>query len=132
PADLDWFDDFSAVLNNARLAARLAKQGGCPGLLFDIEQYNTPLFRYRSQRDVTTKSWDAYAAQVRLRGRQVMEAFQEGYSGLVVFLTFGYGLPWVQTASGAKPLADADYGLLAPFLDGMIAAAEGKTRVVEG
>ncbi len=132
PADIDWFDDYSAVLNNARLAARLARQGGCPGILFDIEQYNGPLFRYRNQRDAATKSWDAYAAQVRLRGRQVMEAFQEGYPGLVVFMTFGYGLPWVQTDNGKKPLADAGYGLLAPFLDGMVEAARGKTRIVEG
>jgi hypothetical protein len=132
PADVDWFDDFAAILNNARLAAWLAKQGGCSGLLFDIEQYEKPLFRYRSQRDAATKSWDAYAAQARLRGRQVMEAFQEGYPNLVVFLTFGYGLPWAQTARGTRPLAEADYGLLAPFLDGMIEAARGKTRIVEG
>jgi hypothetical protein len=33
---------------------------------------------------------------------------------------------------GQKPLADCDYGLLAPFLDGMIAAARGDTTLVDG
>ncbi|HZT43354.1 MAG TPA: hypothetical protein VFA07_14390 [Chthonomonadaceae bacterium] len=132
PADLDWFDDYGAVLANARLAASIARQGGCDGLLFDTEQYNAPLFRYRSQRDTATKSWEDYAIQARLRGRQVLEAFQQGYPGLTVFLTFGYGLPWAQTENGAKPLADTDYGLLAPFLDGMVEAARGRTRIVEG
>lgn len=131
PADLDWFDDFGAVLNNARLAASIARRGGCDGLLFDIEQYNGKLFDYRHQRDAATKSWDAYARQARLRGREVMEAFQQGAPGLTVFLTFGYGLPWAQT-EGRKPLADAGYGLLAPFLDGLFEAAKGGTRIVEG
>lgn len=132
PADIDWFDDFSAVLNNARLAARIAREGRCRGILFDIEQYNAPLFNYKKQRDANTKSWETYAAQARLRGRQVMEAFQEGYPGLTVLLTFGYGLPWVQSNRGRRPLADTDYGLLAPFLDGMVEAAKGRTRLIDG
>ncbi len=132
PANLDWFDDHSAVLRNSRLAARLARAGRCPGLLFDIEQYDRPLFNYRKQRDAKTKSWELYAAQVRQRGREVMEAFQEGYPGLTVFLTFAYSLPWLESASGRGPLADCDYGLLAPFVDGLVEAARGSTRLVDG
>lgn len=132
PADVDWFDDFGAILNNARLAARIAREGGAVGLLFDIEQYNAPLFNYRKQRDAAGKSWDQYASQVRRRGRQVMEAFQEGYPGLKVFLTFGYCLPWVQSGKKPERLADCDYGLLAPFVDGLVAAASGGTRLIDG
>ena len=29
-----------------------------------------------------------------------MGAFQEGYPGLTVFLTFGYSLPWAQSQAG--------------------------------
>jgi len=132
PADVDWFDDFSAILTNARLAARLAKEGGVKGLLFDIEQYNQPLFDYRRQRDAATKSWEEYAAQVRQRGREVMAAFQAEYPDVTIFLTFGYCLPWVQTDGGKKPLAEASYGLLAPFLDGMVEAANDTVRLVDG
>lgn len=132
PADVDWFDDFAAILNNARLAARVACEGRCRGILFDIEQYEAPLFEYRRQRDGKTKTWDAYAAQVRLRGSQVMEAFQEGFPNIVVLLTFGYSLPWAQSQGGKKPLAECSYGLLAPFLDGMVGAAKGRTRIVDG
>jgi hypothetical protein len=132
PAKLDWFDDHRAVLTNAWLAARLARLGKCPGLLFDIEQYNEPLFDYRKQRDAKTKGWELYAAQVRLRGQQVMEAFQEGYPGLTVFLTFGYCLPWMESYAGKGALADCHYGLLAPFVDGMVEAARGGTRLVDG
>jgi len=132
PAKLDWFDDYAAVVANARLAARLARAWQCPGLLFDTEQYEGSLFDYRKQRDAKTKSWEIYAAQARLRGGQVMRAFHEGYPGLTLFLTFGYSLPWEQTAGGSRRLADCQYGLLAPFLDGMLDAVQGRERIVDG
>lgn len=132
PGDLDWFDDFSAVLQNARLAAWVAREGHCPGLLFDIETYNAPVFNYGRQRDAAAKPWEAYAAQARLRGREVMRAFQDGFPGLTVFLTYAYSLPWQESQGGKRPLADCHYGLLAPFLDGMVEEAAGATRLVEG
>jgi hypothetical protein len=132
PAKLDWFDDYGAVIANAKLAAQVARASRCPGILFDIEQYEAPLFDFRKQRDAQNKSWELYAAQVRRRGREVMRAFQDGFPGLTVFLTFGYSLPWAETAGGKKSLADCKYGLLAPFLDGMVEAAAGRARLVDG
>lgn len=132
PAKLDWFDDYGAVVVNAKLAARLAMSAHCPGILFDIEQYEGPLFNYHKQRDAKTKSWELYAAQARLRGSEVMRAFHQGYPGLTLFLTFGYSLPWKQSVGGSKSLAECDYGLLAPFLDGVLEAAQGRDRVVDG
>jgi hypothetical protein len=132
PADLDWFDDFTAILANCRVAARVAKEGKCKGLLFDIEQYNFPLFKYRKQKDAATKSWDEYAAQVRKRGGEVMAAFQEEFPGLTIFLTFGYSLPWVEAGRKKSGLPEAGYGLLAPFLDGMLEAAKEDVRFVDG
>jgi hypothetical protein len=132
PADLDWFDDFASVLNNARLAARFAREGGCKGLLFDIEQYNFHLFDYRKQRDREAKSWEVYAAQVRRRGREVMEAFQKEYPDITLFLPFGYSMPWVQSGRGRQPLAEKSYGLVAPFMDGLIDAANGRSRIIDG
>lgn len=132
PADVDWFDDHSAIVNNARLVAWFAKEGGCAGILFDTEQYNNPLFNYAKQRDAKTKSWDQYAAQVRLRGREVMRAFQEGYPDVTLFLTFAYSMPFRQAKSDPRGLPRAQYGLLVPFLDGMLDEAKGKTRIVDG
>jgi hypothetical protein len=132
PADLDWFDDYSPVLANAQLAARVAREGRAAGLLLDVEPYQGKLFNFAKQARAATKSWEDYAAQARRRGREVMEALQDGFPGLTVFLTFGHSLPRTQSRGGKKPLADCDDGLLAPFLDGMIAAAQGDTRLVDG
>ncbi len=132
PARLDWFDDHTAILNNARLAAWAAREGKCKGVAFDIEQYEGQLFDYRKQKDAKAKGWECYAAQARQRGREVMKAFQKGYPGLTVFLTFGYSLPWTESSSGRGSLADCHYGLLAPFLDGMVESAKGQTRLIDG
>lgn len=134
PGDVDWFDDFTPIITNARLAARVAKQGGVKGILFDIEQYNSQLFDYSKQRYCATRSWDEYAQQVRMRGRELMSAFQSEYPGITILLTFGYCLPWVQMG-GKKELADVSYGLLAPLLDGMVDSANvdpPKTVIVDG
>jgi hypothetical protein len=132
PGDVDWFDDFGPILANARLAARIAKDGGAVGILFDTEQYNTPLFDYRKQRDTQTKSWAAYAAQARRRGREVMGAFQAGYPDLALLLTFAYYVPWWEMRRDTRSLPECEYGLLAPFLDGMVDAAAGGTRLIDG
>ena len=135
--DHDWFDEFASILNNARVAAGFARRanelsgGKFPGLCFDPEQYNDKLFTYAAQRDRATKSWDEYATQARQRGRELMGAFQEGYPDLTVFCTLGYSGAWYD-AQGGKPLKDCDYGLLAPFMDGMTEAARGRTRIVDG
>jgi hypothetical protein len=132
PADLDWFDDHDAVAHNARMAAGLARSGGCPGILLDTEGYEGKLFDYRKQRDAGRRPWSEYAAQARRRGREVMAALQEGYPDLTVFLTFGYTLPWKQSDRGKRPLDECADGLLAPFLDGMIEVSRGRARIVDG
>jgi hypothetical protein len=136
PGDVDWFDDagFAAIVSNARLAARIARQGRSVGILFDIEQYNAPLFEYAKQRDAKTRSWEEYAAQTRKRGREVMAAFQHGCGrDLKVMLTFGYSLPLSELRErDVSKLSTVSYGLLAPFLDGMFDAADPDTRIIDG
>jgi hypothetical protein len=132
PADIDWFDDYSAVVHNAEVAASVARDGGCAGILFDIEQYNAQLFDYSALGESTGRPWNAYAAQARLRGSEVMAAFQRGFPGVQVFLTFGYCLPWNQMQRQGSALDAVPYGLLAPFLDGMTDACAGGASLIDG
>jgi hypothetical protein len=132
PGDLDWFDDHTAVVNNARLAGKLARSGHCEGILLDTEAYQGKLFDYHKQRDFKSRSWADYAAEARRRGQEVMTAFQEGFPDLTLLVTFGHSFVWKQTQGGMKPMADCTDGLLAPFLDGVIDGASGKSRVIDG
>ena len=131
PGEFDWFDDYSAAINNARLAAQVARDGG-DGILFDIEQYNAHLFDYRKLTNAPARSWDQCAAQARQRGREAMQAFQEGFPRLKALLTFGYCLPWRESNAGKRLLRECNYGLLAPFLDGMVEAAESGAQLIDG
>ncbi len=135
PANLDWFDDYGAVVANARLAAELARRARCDGVLLDTEQYEGPLFDFSKQRDAKRRSWMEYALQARRRGKEVMSALQSGFPDLTVMLTFGPS--WLCPRRAAPDVEVVHprmqrYGLLVPFVDGMIDAAKGKTRIVDG
>ena len=133
PGDVDWFDDFSSIIENARLAAYVAKNGKATrGLLFDVEPYNKPLWDYRQQRDNKTKSFEQYAAQTRTRGREFMQALQGEYPDITILLTFAYSLAHMQTAGDPAKLPAVDYGLLPAFLDGMIDVAAENVRIIDG
>lgn len=135
PARLDWFDGFDSVLQNAKLAAGLARAGGCAGILLDTEQYEGQLFDYSKQRNAKSITWERYGEQARQRGREVMRAFQSEFPGLRVLLTFGYSLPWSEMhRNQEQPLAlsKVPSGLLAPFLDGLYSEARGGSRIIDG
>jgi hypothetical protein len=132
PGDLDWFEDHSAVMANLELAASLARAGGGPGILLDTEAYEGALWDYREQVRARPRTWDELATQVRRRGAEAMRALERGYPGLTVFMTYGYSMALEETAGGRRALAETRYGLLAPFLDGMVAAASDRVRLVDG
>jgi hypothetical protein len=132
PGDLDWFDDYRAVVANARLAGLFAQYARCDGILLDTEQYEGQLFDPSKQRDGKQRGWPAYALQARKRGREIMAAAQESYPGMTVMLTFGPSLLNLQTHGGIMPLEGCRYGLLVPFVDGLIEAAQGNARIVDG
>lgn len=131
PGDLDWFDDYGAVVSNARLAASVARRGHSAGVILDTEPYQNEIFRYASQRDTATRSFEEYAAQAGRRGAEVMRAFEQGYPGLTVFLTYGPVGPYLQSLAGVSR-ETGRYGLLTPFVDGMVSAASDSATIVDG
>lgn len=128
PGDVDWFDDagFAAVLNNATVAAKLAKEGGCMGWMFDVEMYGKPLFTYQAQAHKDTKTFAEYEAKARERGRQFMQAVNSEYPDITMLMTYAYSITGVGTDRSKAP-----YGLLKGFLDGMFEAAAPRTTIVD-
>src|SRR5690349_15872900 len=62
PGDLDWFEDHGALMANLELAARLAKAGGCPGILLDTEPYQGPLWDFHAQMKAHPHAPDSLSA----------------------------------------------------------------------
>lgn len=129
PGEVDWFDDqaFAVVLNNAKLAARVAKEGGCRGWMFDVEMYGKPLFGYRDQAHRDTLSFAEYEAKVRQRGKQFIQAVGSEYPDMTMLLTYAYSITGLKQDRSKAP-----YGLLKAFLDGMFEGVPAPMKIVDG
>ena len=95
PGNVDWFDDRAWDLCRAQLRAwphRSPSKAGCTGVMFDVEQYEKQLFNYGKQPQGAGKTFDAYRAQVRRRGRQWMKAVDGPIPDITVLLTYAYSI----------------------------------------
>jgi hypothetical protein len=132
PGNVDWFDDYSTVLANLTLAASIARRAGSRGILLDPEGYVTPMYEYPKQKGRAKRKFDAYAAQARKRGAEVMRALEKGYPGITVFLTLGGSYADVQRLGDKIPYDKGPFGLLPSFVQGLVDGASTKARIVDG
>jgi hypothetical protein len=138
PGDVDWFDDaaWRDIVDHWRIAASVAKAGGARGILFDPEPYTRPHapFTYAAQPVKDKHTFAEYAAKVRERGRQVMQAVAGEFPDLVLFSYFMNSI--CRRATGHREpnriLATGGYGLLPAFIDGWLDAAPPTVTFVDG
>ena len=85
----DFFDDWSVPIQNFANLARALKEAGLKGFIFDNEQYFSPWADYPTGVSYPLVSLAEYETQVRLRGRQVMEAMVAEFPEIVVITLHG-------------------------------------------
>ena len=137
PGDVDWLDpEWSAVAHNAACLAKVAKEGGCVGIMFDPELYvehQVWTYNFWKKTTGTTLTFDEYAAKVRERGREFIRAINKEFPNVVILCLYGDSLPWVESQLWTrKPLSENGYGLLPAFYDGILDAATPQTVLVDG
>ncbi len=138
PGDIDWFDDtgWKNIVQHCRFLARLAKQGGLKGLLFDAEPYSPPAkqYRYQDQASADRYTFDEYRKQARLRGREVMAAILEEFPDVAIFAyrLFSDLLEHLDADDPARAMIGDTYGLLPPFVDGWLDVATERISIIEG
>lgn len=134
PGDIYWFDpDWSAVAHNAKCLARVAKLGGCKGIMFDPEMYGEyPIWNYNKlpKEFKEQHSFKEISAKVKERGKEFIRAINEEYPDITILSLYGPTLSYLQ-ANGGK-LENTDYAFLLAFFDGMCEAAHPKTTIVDG
>ncbi len=132
--NVDWFDPgWPQIATNAALLARIAKQGGCKGIMLDAEQYNQfKMWTYATlpEKLKAAHTYEEYQAKVRERGREFIQALNQEYRDLTILMLFGPSL--THLAQGEGKLKDSPYSLLAVFCDGMAEAATPKTTLIDG
>ena len=116
--DLDSDEDWKVMEQNARLAARICKEGNLKGLLFDTEQYSvfpgtkTPYPFGKAKPEI-----------LRQRGQALMNALQKECPNIVILFTFA----WAPDLDQASFLAGVKH-----FINGMLEGIEGDSRLVHG
>jgi hypothetical protein len=128
--EVDWFDDaaFSAVVANASLVARAARESGCRGWMLDLEAYGRPIWYYHGQVHDKTRTLAEYEAKVRERGAAFIKSVVAAYPDITLLLPLGYGV------AVADPVQDPQwryYWLLKPFLDGLFDGVASGTTIVD-
>ncbi len=134
PGDVDWFDDkgWAIVVDHWRTAARVAKEGGLSGLLFDPESYNNAQFGYHSQEQVDEHSFAEYEEMARQRGREVIEAVCEEHPDITIFSLFMLSIFQQQAGHPSLALSAHRYGLYPAFIDGWLDAIPTTVTLVDG
>lgn len=134
----DWFDDeqWQAVEYNARLIVKTAMAGRIRGICFDPEPYHFDLWNYSKQKRAGERSFADYRAQVRLRGRQLMRAFERAMPGALILTFFHLSLHGhlADTPEAERPavLEKAGWGLMPDFFIGMLEGASPQARFIDG
>lgn len=123
----DAFDDWSVVIQNFANCAQALKDAGLVGICFDNEQYFQPWGDYPSgAKYYETKSIDDYRAQMRLRGKQVMEAMVAVFPNIAVITLHGPSVSEPRAPAGLKfPQWQSGNELLGPYFAGFMEGMGG-------
>jgi len=138
PGDVDWFDDagWKEIVDHWRLLARLARQSGMRGILYDAEPYIKPYsqFLYRAQAGRDAHTFAEYGVQARRRGREVMEAVRAEFPDIVIFTfrLFSDMLGLLGSGDLARALESDTYGLQPSFVNGWLDVMAPEAKVIEG
>jgi len=125
PVDVDWFSDCSALLQNARVAAQVAREAGLKGIVLDCEPYGFKLLDYRKVAH-PERSFEEYYQQIRQRGEEFARAIYAEFPEMTLFLLFGYYVGDLIDPS------QHHYGLYPAFLDGLFAASPEEAAIIDG
>ncbi len=125
----DWFADWSTCVGNFAVMARACRDLGMEGLFLDNtdnKYHAVPLWQFPGPKPNPAKSLNDYRRQVRLRGKQIMEACVREYPTFKLALLIG-----PSSAEKGDPFIEArpDYSLITAFYSGLLAGA-GETGMV--
>lgn len=135
PGNVDWFEpEWSSVAHNAGCLAKVAKQTGCKGIMFDPEIYGETVRTWNYKKFPknlqTAHTFSQYKAKVRDRGREFIKAINKEFPDITILCLYGPTLTYIQAK--ASSLEKADYALLAAFYEGICEASTPGTILVDG
>lgn len=142
PGVMDWYDDswWDQITHNIGTMAKVAKEGGLKGLLIDSETYGLPMWSFSQVSNGLPaiyggKTWEQVRAQVRHRGREFGQAISDEHPDSTIMFFHAMSFAALQVnhdRSNRWPtLAEAPFGLMGPFLDGILEGTSDETIIVD-
>lgn len=115
--DIDWFSDADAKAsaNNFAIAARIAKETGMKGILFDIEEYGKKCWRYNSLE--VKQPYSLTKQMVRRRGQEIGKAMFREFPDMILFMPFMFSYK---------------HALSLAFINGLLDVIPPGARIIEG
>jgi hypothetical protein len=132
----DWFNDrdWAASEESTRLIAGAVRRANLRGICFDPEPYGVNPWKYASQPGARKHTFRDFAAKVRQRGARFAAAIEREAPSAVFFTLFQLSvledLVQLEGAARQVALAKSDFGLMVPFLEGMLQGS--RLRIVDG
>ena len=151
----DWFndDDWEAVRANASLAARVTKECGFKGVLFDLESYGgrgVGIWKhpfdykmyaaegYKTGGEAEPRSFAEVCAKVRQRGEEWGEAVTSVHPDIVLLAAgslyggaYKVALREALQGTGGMTLPTSDHlGLMPAFFDGLVVGLDERASLV--
>lgn len=125
--NVEWSDDhdWDIVCNNFGIIARVAKETGVKGIIFDGEFYGNkskPIFSFLEKG----RTADDMVALARKRGQQWGRAIFSNYPDIKLFLIFSFA--WKEAQRATPEMSS----LMIPFLNGMYDVLPPTATVIEG
>jgi len=141
-----WFDDekWAIVLDNTTLLARLTREAGFKGIVFDTELYEQrtdqpwrrmwdyPLYKregYKLAGEEAPRPFAEVSAQVLHRGRQWAQRLYHEYPEIVIMVLGSYWDTYRATQQG-EALEEQAYALQPAFLDGVLLGLGESAKMV--
>jgi hypothetical protein len=133
PSYADWFDDaeWAVVTANAERISKADSIARTKGIFLDTEHYGSDVWTYNSTL-YPNQTLSQVQAKVRQRGNEFMQALQSHSPGIKVFCTGAWIFPNWETGGNLNNIQNTPYCLLKSFCDGMLEAATGNAKVIDG
>lgn len=133
-AAVDWFNDaeWAQRCHNFAMLARLARQGGCKGIMFDEEEAYDPNFDFdalRKRNAFPGKRWEEVRDKARQRGREFAAAIGKEFPDIVFWPLHGYSTNASLIEQG---LPEYSRRLSPAFFDGMLEGSAENFVFVDG
>lgn len=128
----DVFDDWSVVVQNWVNFARAANEAGFEGIFFDNEEYFGRWTDYPDNCKYQNKSLKEYQDQVRLRGKEIMQAVMTVWPDVAVITAHGPSISEPKAPAPVFPQWQIANELKGPFFIGFMEGMGENAMDVDG